>query len=146
MNGDKYTVLDAEHLSTGEVASVRNTPFDFTSFKAIGKDISSDDTQLAMSQGYDCSFMIDGELAAVAESPRSGLRLSVYSDMPALQFYSGNYLGGVGKSGVYSGRQGFCLEPQFVPDAVNIPHFEAPLLKKGEIKRHYIRYEFQLSD
>jgi aldose 1-epimerase len=146
VNGDTYTLLDAEHISTGEVASVKDTPFDFTKFKAIGKDIDVENEQLVMAQGYDCNFILNGEKAAVAKSEESGVQLSVYTDLPALQFYSGNYLDGIGKSGKYEKRQGFCLEPQYIPNAVNIPHFETPLLKKGEIKQHYIRYEFEILD
>ena len=144
INGEQYTILDEEHISTGEVASVKGTPFDFTEFKAIGKDIEAEDKQLLMAQGYDCNFILNNELAAVAKSEESGVQLSVYTDLPAMQFYSGNYLNGIGKSGDYRKRQGFCLEPQYIPNAVNIEHFQTPLLKANEKKTQYIRYQFQL--
>ena len=144
INGDAYTILDVEHISTGEVASVKDTPFDFTDFKEIGKEIDADDEQLRFSQGYDCNFILNGEKAAVARSKESGVQLSVYTDMPGLQFYSGNYLNGIGKSGEYKKRQGFCLEPQYIPNAVNIPHCETPLLKANEEKKQYIRYQFEI--
>ncbi len=143
INSDQYTLLNEEHISTGEVQRVHGTPFDFTEFKEIGKDVDADDEQLRFSGGYDCNFILNSELAAVAESERSGVRLSVYTDLPGIQFYSGNYIRGMGKSGEYKKRQGFCLEPQYIPNAVNIPHFETPLLKKGERKAHYIRYQFE---
>ncbi len=146
INADEYTLLDEEHISTGEVKRVHGTPFDFRLPKAIGQDIESLDEQLLFSGGYDCSFMLKGELAAVAYSKKSGVRLSVYTDMPSMQFYSGNYLHGMGKTRKYEKRDAFCLEPQYIPNAVNIPHFETPLLKKGERKTHYIRYQFDVAD
>ena len=142
INAERYTILDAEHISTGEVAPVKGTPFDFTSFKEIGKDIDANDEQLLLSKGYDCNFMLQGELAAIATSSKSGITLSVYTDLPGLQFYSGNYLEGTGKTGEYHPREGFCLEPQYIPNAVNLPQFAFPLLKANEKKTHYIRYQF----
>lgn len=143
VNADEYTLLDGEHISTGEVQRVHGTPFDFRTAKTIGQDIDKKDEQLRLSSGYDCNFILKDELAAVAFSEKSGIRLSVYTDLPGLQLYSGNYLHGMGKTGEYHEREGFCLEPQYVPNAVNLPRFTFPLLKKGERKTHYIRYQFE---
>ena len=41
-----------------------------------------------------------------------------------------------------SDRGGVALEPQFVPNAINMDGFEKPILKANEEKRHYIRLEF----
>ena len=146
INADKFTPLDAEHIPTGEIISVKNTPFDFTQFKPIGSDICAKDAQLIYSKGYDCNFILNGNLAAIAKSEKSGVQLSVYTNMPAMQFYSGNYLSGKGKTRLYTPRQGFCLEPQFVPNSVNLNNFEKPLLKKGEEKSYYIYYKFDIDN
>ncbi len=142
INANQYTLLDAEHISTGKVASVTGTPFDFTEFKTIEKDIDAEDEQLRLSNGYDCNFILRGELAAIATSEQSGITLTVHTDLPGLQFYSGNYLNGQGKTHEYSPRNGFCLEPQYLPNAVNLPNFDFPLLKANEKKTHYIRFTF----
>ncbi len=142
INAEQYTLLTPEHISTGEIASVRDTPFDFTEFKEIGKDIDAENEQLRLSNGYDCNFILRGELAVIATNERSGITLTVYTDLPGLQFYSGNYLNGRGKTHEYSPRCGFCLEPQYVPNAVNLPQFDFPLLKANEKKTHSIRFEF----
>lgn len=144
INADEFTLLDAEHISTGEIVSVKGTPFDFTEFKTIGAEINTENKQLIMAQGYDCNFILNNELAAIVKSERSRIQLSVYTDMPGLQLYTGNYLCGKGRTGEYVKRQGFCLEAQYFPNAVNIPNFETPLLKMGEIKKHYIYYKFDL--
>lgn len=142
INADRYTLLNPEHISTGEIAPVHGTPFDFTEFKEIGKDIDAENEQLRLSNGYDCNFILQGELAAIATNERSGITLTVHTDLPGLQFYSGNYLNGRGKTHEYSPRCGFCLEPQYVPNAVNLPQFDFPLLKANEKKTHYIHFEF----
>ena len=70
--------------------------------------------------------------------------MEVFTDMPGLQFYSGNFLQGFNGTHNLVPREGFALEPQFFPNAVNTPSFDQPLLKKGAVVRHYIRYNFSL--
>ena len=137
----KYNPIDGKLIPTGEVAEVKNTPFDFTDFKEIGKDINSDNEQLKLAGGFDHNFVLDGEHSATAIG-KSGIRLDVYTDMPGVQFYSGNFIKGNGKSGKLSPRDGFCLEPQYFPNSVNEPRFKPPILKAGETKKHFIKYIF----
>lgn len=141
INADYYTPVDGGLIPTGEKRGVKGTPFDFTRLKAIGKHIG--DKSLAASLGYDHNYVLNGEHAAHAEGKATGIKMDVYTDMPCLQFYSGGQLKGIaGKSGFYNKFGGFCLEPQFCPDAINNPAFEQPVLKKGEEKRHFIRFAF----
>ena len=104
-------------IPTGEIAPVAGTPFDFRTAKAIGADIgdlppSGDDPG-----GYDLNFVIDGadgtlRRAAVLTDPASGRVMEVWTTMPGIQFYSGNFLdGGIGKNGArYPQHTGLCLE------------------------------------
>ena len=142
INAGKFMPIDKELIPTGEVMSVDRTPFDFSDLKTIGRDINADDEQLKLAGGYDHNFILDGQHAATAVGVESGIKLEVYTDMPGLQFYSGNMIKGNGRAGKLVPRQGFCLEPQYFPNAVNVPWFETPILKAGEVKTHYIRYEF----
>lgn len=134
INADKITVTDDEHIPTGEEACVSGTPFDFTIPRAIGSSIGAN--------GYDQNYILCGECAATAYSASSGIIMDVYTDLPGLQFYSGNSLNGRGKTGEYFPGNGFCLEPQYFPNAVNIPQFASPVLKAGSVKKHYIHYDF----
>ena len=73
------------------------------------------------------------------------VRLEVFSDLPGLQFYSGNYLNGseAGKGGCrYGFRGGLCLEPQYYPAAPNYKQFPAAVLKRNEIYQHTIKLKF----
>lgn len=142
INADKYTPIDGELIPEGTLSDVAGTPFDFTELKAIGKDIGAKCEQLALAGGYDHNFVLKGEHAATAVCRESGISLDVYTDMPGLQFYSGNYIRGRGKNGKLAPREGFCLEPQYFPNAINTAAFESPILQKNTEKKLYIRYEF----
>ena len=88
----------------------------------------------------------DGKIkkAAHAMSDESGIGLTVFTTLPGIQFYAGNFLDGdpIGKNGVACGRRsGFALETQFYPNAINIPEFPQPILKTGEIWKSQTTYK-----
>jgi aldose 1-epimerase len=140
LHASKFTPVDSNLIPTGELRSVKGTPFDFTTEHAIGERISQQDEQLKLGRGYDHNFVIDRTkaglvLAAEAYDPRSGRVLEVLTTQPGIQFYSGNFLDGTahGKGGAtYPIRTGFCLETQHFPDSPNHPNFPTTLLKPGE--------------
>lgn len=141
INADFYTPVDSELIPTGEKRAVKGTPFDFIELKKICVDIGSE--KLKATLGYDHNFILNGEHIAHAESTKTSIKMDVYTDMPCLQFYSGGQLNNVtGKSGVYTQYVGFCLEPQYCPNAMNLKEFDSPLLTAGKEKTHYIKYVF----
>ncbi len=126
----------------GAPAPVAGGPFDFTAPKPIGRDIGA-------AGGYDHCFVIDGcdgtvRTAAIAVEPESGRRLELRTDMPGVQFYSGNFLSGVaGKRGsVYDRHSGFCLEAEYYPDSPNRPDYPDCVLRPGRLYAHTIEYRF----
>ena len=143
-------VIDAKAIPTGEIAPVAGTPMDFTTAKTIGQDIEADDIQIRYGGGYDHNFVLDKtekgafELIAEAYAPGTGIVMKVFTDLPGVQFYSGNFITTQdGKQGaVYEKRQGFCLETQFFPNSVNEPNFESPILKAGEVYTTKTSYQF----
>lgn len=138
LHADRFLELDAGLCPTGRFIGCAGTPFDFSSPKPIGRDINADDRQLKYAGGYDHCFALNagaqGEPspAAVAEDPESGLRMTVLTTQPGIQFYSGNFLSGGGKGRRHSPRAGFCLEAQRFPDSPNHPRFPSTLLKAGD--------------
>jgi len=134
INAERYTPVDSELIPTGEILSVKKTPFDFTSPTAIGERIGQ------VPGGYDHNFVLNGKegtlkLAARVSEPNKGRVIEIYTTEPGLQFYSGNFLDGIitGKSGkIYEKHYGFCLEPQHFPDSPNHPEFPSTILKPGE--------------
>ncbi len=140
--GETYTAVDSNGVPTGEIVNVKNTPFDFTESKPIGKDIFSDDNELKRANGYDINYLAYNTLKAVAKDEKSGIVLGVFSDMVGVQLYTANDLcGEVGKNGkIYGKHSAFCIEPQFVPNAVNKPIGALPLIEKDSEVFHYITY------
>ena len=79
-----------------------------------------------------CVRGYDGTLRKVATvwAAKSSRIMEVYSDLPGVQFYAGNFIkeGQIGKEGaVFNKRYGLCLETQFYPDAIHHSNFQSPV-------------------
>ncbi len=137
-----FTPTDSGLIPTGEIRTVKGTPFDFTSPHTIGERINASDEQLKFGKGYDHNWVLDGEagklqLAARVSEPKTGRVMEVLTTEPALQFYSGNTLRGSlrGRDDrVYGPHSGFCMETQHYPDSPNHPSFPSTTLRPGQ---HY---------
>lgn len=151
LNASRYTPVSAGLIPTGDLASVKETPFDFTAPHTIGDRIERANEQLRFAGGYDHNFVLDGKpgqlsLAATVLEPQSGRELEVLTTEPGVQFYSGNFLDGslLGKNGhAYEKRSGFCLETQHFPDSPNQPSFPSTILRPGETYRSTTEYRFK---
>ena len=121
---------------------------DFRVKKLVGRDIDADYDALNYAGGYDHNWCLNnnGEFKKVIEisSDLSGITLEVYTDLPGVQIYAGNFLvSEPGKSGAtYKKRQGICFETQHYPDAINHDNFPSPVVKKGEAYRTTTVYKF----
>jgi aldose 1-epimerase len=139
INAGRYTPVDTNLIPTGELASVAGTPLDFRKPTAVGARINDNYDQLKKGHGYDHNFVLDGggklsEAAEVYEA-LSGRVMTVLTDQPGVQFYTGNFLDGTikGKGGkIYGHRAALCLETQHFPDSPNQPKFPSTELKPGE--------------
>ena len=142
--GELFCPDDAENIPTGELRHVEGTPFDFRSFKPIGRDIGMDYEPLHLQGGYDHKFVNVEKVAAVMRNPENGLTMTVTTDCPGIQVYAGNFLDNTGKGGVYySKRSGVALETQFYPNSVNHPEWPQPFVKAGEQWQSVTRYAFE---
>ncbi|MCV2485273.1 galactose mutarotase [Flavobacterium sp. SH_e] len=139
--GDQFTPVDEGLIPSGELKSVKNTPFDFTSKHTIGERIETKDEQLKFGKGYDHNYVLntdkkDGFVhAATIKGDVSGVTLDIYTEEPGLQFYSGNFMQSknIFKSGAKDDfRTAFALETQHFPDAPNQSKFAPITLKAGE--------------
>lgn len=138
-----YTPVDGALIPTGKIAPVEGTPLDFTAPKPIGDDIG----QLSEIGGYDHNFIL-GEpgvrrKAAVACGKKSKIEMTTYTDMPAIQLYTGIHLDESGKNGSRLEKfGGFCLETQFSPNTPNMPDFPQCTFAKGEEFKFATEYAF----
>jgi aldose 1-epimerase len=152
INAAHFTPTDAGSIPTGELRSVRGTPFDFTRATTIGARINQDDEQLRLAKGYDHNFILNGIMGRLRRSarvyePTTGRVMEVWTTEPGMQLYTGNFLDGTltGKDGkVYQQRYGFCLETQHYPDSPNKPNFPTTVLRKGGRYHTITIYEFSV--
>ncbi len=151
INADAYTPTDKKSIPTGELRPVAGTAFDFRQAKPIGRDIGSADEQLVNCKGYDHNFCLnerpDGVPAVTVYCPRTGITLEVFTDMPGVQLYTGNFLDGAkGKGGKAMNKHaGFCLETQFYPDTPNHPNFPQCTFLRGDIFVSRTSYKFSVN-
>lgn len=145
---DQYVPVDENLIPTGELAPIGMTLMDFTVPIEIGNGIHQVDG------GYDHTYVLnnfDGQMRLVARvvEPKSGRILSVLTDQPGIQFYSGNFLDGTitGKEGkVYKQHYGFCLETQHFPDSPNQPAFPSTIIRPGEKYMTTTVYRFGIAE
>lgn len=151
LDADRYIPTDATLIPTGEIASVEGTPFDFRKEKKFGEAVLSDHKDIVLGGGLDhCVVFTDRgegmhERIAVT-SPDRLVTLKTYTDQPAVQLYSGNFLGNPdfpfrGGEAQFK-RAAFCLETEAMPDSVNHENFTNTVLRPGEEYKTSTVYEF----
>ncbi|MGP7996513.1 MAG: aldose epimerase family protein [Streptosporangiaceae bacterium] len=165
INATNYSPTDTTQipLPIANGVPVAGTPFDFRTPQTIGSridDVSAPDnvpsqfnnltngeSQLLIAQGYDHNWILNPQtaattgpdglnLAAHAWDPGSGRELTVWTDQPGVQFYSGNFLTGtlVGISGhTYRQGAGYTFETQHFPNSPNEPAFPSTTLGPGKV-------------
>lgn len=148
---EHYLPTGAGGIPTGELAPVGGTPFDWREARIVGEGLRADHPQLVAARGLDHTFVVPGvglREHAVLHAPATGLTLTVRSDQPGLQVYTGNYLLGdpVGTSGrPYRPRAGVALETQHFPDSPHHPAFPSTVLRPGEVFRTTTVWEFSVA-
>ncbi len=150
-------VADEAAIPTGKLMPLEGTPMNLTQPRMLSEVFALDKLykQLIYGHGIDHNFLVrgwadDGALrpAAMVRERFTGRKMEVWTDQPAIQLYTGNFLGKSdvpGKFGVpYKHRQGFCLETQHYPDSPHHPNFPTTVLKAGETFRSVTEYRFGL--
>jgi aldose 1-epimerase len=154
VNSSYYTPVDDTYMTTGEIATVLDTPFDFRIPHTVGEYINADNAQIRNGNGYDHNWVLDtkGDITQVAVElwcPENGIDLKVYTDEPGIQIYSGNFLDStvIGKKGItYKKRSGICLETQKYPDTPNKPEWPSAVLRPGETYHSHCIFAFSVKD
>lgn len=143
LNCDHYLPVSDAAIPTGELASVKETPMDFTSAHKIGERIAQ------VEGGYDHCWVINPSekqpaFCARAKDPQSGRVMEILTTEPSVQFYTGNFLDGTEASGGHQKNGGFCLEAQHYPNSVNQPEFPNTILKPGEVYMQTTIHKFSV--
>lgn len=136
INADQTTPVGEDLVPTGEIRDVAGSPMDFTVPKAVGRDIDADDDQIRFGHGYDHNWMLKaGEAQLICYHPGSGRRLTMTTDMPGVQVYSGGMK-----------RVGICFETQVPPDAVHHDNFPNCILMPDQEFESTTSYRFDVAE
>ena len=138
IDADTYNPVDETLIPTG-IEPVEGTPMDLRKSVVVGADIDNPFTQLVYGGGYDHNWVLNTEFGKVqkfaqVEDEKAGRIMEVYTDLPGVQFYAGNFIyPQTGKDGAsYGKRCALCLETQYFPNSINIPSFLQPVVEAGE--------------
>lgn len=181
-----YTPVDAHGVPTREVVDVADDPaFDFrapgralddalTALENKSSAAAESEQGVASSSpppGYDHNFCVRRDednrdsssglfVAAVLEHAASGRRVTVSTDAPGVQVYTGNFLDGTirrCKDGAsYPRWQAVCLETQAYPDSIGLDRSGAEdrefrkgscfvLEPSGPDYEHRVEYRFEFA-
>jgi aldose 1-epimerase len=151
VDADRYIPTDDTLIPTGEIASVEGTPFDFREEKYLSAGILGSHKDITLGGGLDHCVVFTDRGEGMHErvkvtSPDGLVTLKTHTDMPAVQLYSGNFLGN--KKFPFRGgekqikRAAFCLETEAYPDSVNHDNFTNTILRPGEEYKTATVYEF----
>ena len=157
INDHEVSILAAAYLPVSEdltqlgiVRPVFGTPFDLRNPATLGNAMAAHDRQIQLAgNGFDHTFVLAGSgqrRAAQVRHAASGRTLTVTTDQPGIQLYTGNTLSARGKHGKrYPVHGGLCLETQQFPDAPHHPNYPNAILRPGERFRARTEFEFSLT-
>lgn len=151
LNADWYLPTDETLIPLGDPEQVFGTPMDFTVEHVIGERIDDDFQPLIFGKGYDHNYIINKDnvddyvFTGVCRSPKTGIKMEIYTSQPGIQLYTGNWLTGnfTGKNGQrYPKRSAVCFETQHYPDSINHPEYPSIVLRPDEIFSSRTTYKF----
>ena len=146
-----YTPIEEHGIPTGEIKSVKDGVMDFTVPKKIGDGIDSRNEELKKTNGYDHNFCVkdwDGSLKLIGRlyEEKSGRCMEIFSDLPGVQIYTGNYLGvckGRDKK-IYKTHGAVCMETQYFPNHINEETFVSAVFDKDKPYDSTTIYKFSV--
>lgn len=150
LNADFHTALDGDACPTGEILSVKDSPYDFREPTLIADRI--DHELYKPGRGIDNNWVIrkhqprELTLAGYIYEPTTGRKMEVLTTQPGIQVYTGNWIEkNKGKDGMdYDEQCAICLEAQGFPNAPNLSHFPDSTLRPGEKYDEYCIYKFSV--
>ncbi len=137
IESDFYLEATNDLITTGQICSVKNTPHDFRIEKKLNETLKPLNKKLEEIRGHDLTYVKRERgygLAATVFDEKSGRKLEVFTDYPAIHLYTGNFVDNEkGRNGaVYNSHESICLEAQRFPNAMNYSHFGDIFLLKND--------------
>lgn len=140
INAEVYLEADNQFLPTGRILPTQGTAFDYNYYSPIQDMLSLKRDNL---KGYNAYFINRNNREALGsvKDILSGRVLDVYSNMPGVLFYTGDFL-----SNQFVPFQGLCMEAQYYPDALNHANFKGSILEPDIEKTDLITYSFRVEE
>ena len=138
INANCFLPTDSSQIPTGEIESVKLTPFDFRKPKRVGDALDcTDNPDINLARGIDHTYVLnrerEGEMvfAGKVVEPTTKRSMEIYTTEPGMQFYTANFQGGtVGYHGInMPSYSALAFETQHFPDSPNIGYFPSTILK-----------------
>ncbi|MCI5771875.1 MAG: galactose mutarotase [Clostridiales bacterium] len=150
LHAEEMTEVDEALIPTGAMVPLKGTVLDFSAPKTLQQVLDEGGACPPVRQvnGLDFNFCIPGtgmRECAMLRDPESGRTMTVVTDQPGIQVYSGQGLNVTGKGGVHYGAfAGIALETQHYPDSPNHPAFPSTLLMAGDTFMSTTQYAFMV--
>lgn len=130
---ESYLETKPDGIPTGKIVPTINTALNFTEIQNCPRSI-------------DNTFTLAQPLAAVLHSPSTKIKLTVFTNQPAVHIYVGgncfNTLAGKNFA-KYGETSGICFETQNYPDAPNQKHFPNSIIQPNETYFHESIFQFE---
>ena len=142
IESETYLETDNDFLTTGVIKVVsQNTGFDFREFTKIQSNMQ---LKNEMIKGYNTYYISDEKnnnlkKLATLKSDVTEISLEVYSTMPGVMLYTGDYL-----SGVHQPFSGVSLEAHYFPDSPNKASFPESVASREKEWQEKVIYRFLL--
>lgn len=149
IQSDAYLPLTAEHLPTGAIKNVQNSPFDLRTATPLQTILASSHRDIQQSQGLNHPFILNKRQHpdAILTHPGTGRQVRITTTAPAVIAYTGNHFNQdftLSTSQKVTRYAGIALEAQQLPDAIHHPNFGNIILQPDQPFYSETTYQFSL--
>lgn len=140
LNTQAFLERDSNGIPTGQLLSTSEMGLDMSNWLSVGEFTDGNKyAQVVEEKGVDHCFLTAQQSTEKANlwSVNTGICLTISSDQPAIQFYTGKFL-----AAPYKPYQGVCFEAQGLTDAVNQPNFDSDIIDSANSYSRFIKYQF----
>lgn len=133
---------ESNGLPTGNYVNATELGYNLREWQVMDNLVNQNKyPQMAEEQGIDHCFVLDNNNVEQANaelfSKQNKVKLSVYTDQPAIQIYTGKFL-----AEPFKGYEGMCFECQGYTDAINKPNFPSTVLEPQQTYQNNTVYQF----
>ena len=160
LNCGHYLPATGELLPTGEVRSVKDSPFDFENDISYGRRLGDVIPLIdgGGRPGIDHCFVVNGYVeeakgegvdrvlrhVATVTDEESGRQLVCKATLPGVQVYTANWLPDDSAQHPHIQHNAICLETQHFPDSPNQSAFPSTVLRPGDKYSHKAVFSFNI--